>query len=161
MKRSILFLLVLSFSITFISCRKNGCTDSLACNYDSEAHKDNGSCKYDRSTELYTQSVNLDEFATSNPVAEFTFTQYEVENCTDPTTTEVNLLVKNLLTDTISIECEVVMQEDAFTQYWSYNYTVNKLAPGMTDTVGVISTDPTSIEGQEFDFPGIYTVTIY
>jgi len=43
--RFIYFILIISFSLA--SCKKNeGCTDSVAINYDSEANRDDGSCKY-------------------------------------------------------------------------------------------------------------------
>ncbi|GAB4281927.1 MAG: hypothetical protein Kow0068_06450 [Marinilabiliales bacterium] len=161
MKNIVLISLIIILSLAYTSCRKTGCTDPLACNYDSEAHKDNGSCKYDRETLLYTQTVNLDDFATTNHVAEFKFEQYDIENCTNPSTSEVRLYVKNIYSDTISIDCDVVMQDDAFTQYWTYHYVGNYLAPGAIDTVGIVSTDSTPIEGKEFDFPGIYTVDIH
>lgn len=32
--------------ITFVSCKKEGCTDTTATNYNSEAKKDDGSCVY-------------------------------------------------------------------------------------------------------------------
>ncbi|MCI5055673.1 MAG: DUF4856 domain-containing protein, partial [Flavobacteriales bacterium] len=34
-------------TIAFLGCRKEGCTDKLAINFDSEAKKDDGSCTYD------------------------------------------------------------------------------------------------------------------
>lgn len=40
---------LLAFSITFTSCKKEeieGCTDSIATNYDSDAELDDGSCNY-------------------------------------------------------------------------------------------------------------------
>jgi hypothetical protein len=43
-------LLILSLFILFllsIACKKQGCTDSLSKNYNSEANKDNGTCEYD------------------------------------------------------------------------------------------------------------------
>ena len=162
--KNILFftgILLISSLFTLTSCEKSGCTDPNACNYDGDAKDDDGSCRYNRDVWTFTQKVNLNEFATSNPVAEFSFSQYTVESCYADDITEVRLMVENTTTDTISIECEVVMQEDAFTQYWSYDYVVSHLAPGAIDTVGMISTDPTPIEGKEFDFPGIYTVTIH
>ena len=37
-------LILLSFSVLFFSCKKKGCTDPSAINYDSSAQIDNGSC---------------------------------------------------------------------------------------------------------------------
>lgn len=39
-------LLLIIFSTCFISCKKKGCTDPLATNYDPEAKKDNETCIY-------------------------------------------------------------------------------------------------------------------
>jgi len=44
MKKVALFALILS--VGFISCKKKGCTDENAINYDSGAKKDNQSCNY-------------------------------------------------------------------------------------------------------------------
>jgi len=46
MKKKVLLLLILAFSIGFQSCKKKGCTDELAANYDADAKKDDGSCVY-------------------------------------------------------------------------------------------------------------------
>ena len=40
-------LIVLSGAITFNSCKREGCTDHKALNYDSKAEKSDGSCVYD------------------------------------------------------------------------------------------------------------------
>lgn len=45
MRNSILFILLIV--IAFISCRKKGCTDPIANNYDPKAVVDNGDCLYD------------------------------------------------------------------------------------------------------------------
>jgi len=44
MKKGLLFLL-LGLSIGFASCKKEGCTNELAINYDKEAEKDDGACE--------------------------------------------------------------------------------------------------------------------
>ncbi len=47
MKKSILlFTLISGTIITIPSCKKKGCIDSTAANYDAKAKKDDGSCKY-------------------------------------------------------------------------------------------------------------------
>ncbi|MBK7129038.1 MAG: hypothetical protein IPM74_03530 [Crocinitomicaceae bacterium] len=46
MKTSILVLSALFLQLTIISCKKEGCTDSTATNYNSDAKKDDGSCIY-------------------------------------------------------------------------------------------------------------------
>ena len=39
--------LLLAVSLIFTSCQKEGCTDSIASNYNPDAGKDDGSCTYD------------------------------------------------------------------------------------------------------------------
>ena len=47
MKSSIYFtVLFLFFGLTITSCKKQGCTDTFADNYDSSAEEDDGSCGY-------------------------------------------------------------------------------------------------------------------
>ena len=45
MKKIIYLFLAVSF--VFTSCKKEGCTDSIASNYNPDAGKDDGSCTYD------------------------------------------------------------------------------------------------------------------
>jgi hypothetical protein len=40
------FFLPLLIGIVIVSCKKEGCTDSSAVNYNEKAKKDNGSCEY-------------------------------------------------------------------------------------------------------------------
>ena len=56
---SILFLT----SITFFSCKKEGCTDPTALNYNAEAQKDNGNCEYN--SDEYTLSGQISSDLTS------------------------------------------------------------------------------------------------
>ncbi|MCE3294626.1 MAG: hypothetical protein K0R65_340 [Crocinitomicaceae bacterium] len=50
---SLLFILALSFS----SCKKEGCIDNLAENFDNDAKDDDGSCTYARTKFMGTYSV--------------------------------------------------------------------------------------------------------
>lgn len=52
--------MVLASTLVFASCKKKGCTDAMANNYDSEASKDDESCTYSaRGTFWYEQSLYL------------------------------------------------------------------------------------------------------
>jgi hypothetical protein len=61
-------LLILSFTVisllSFISCKKEGCTDNIADNYISDADKDDGSCSYSAKVNFWyngTTSQNLQD----------------------------------------------------------------------------------------------------
>lgn len=49
MKRALSVLIILIVGFTITSCKKKGCIDSDADNYNSEAVKDNGTCSYNGS----------------------------------------------------------------------------------------------------------------
>ena len=61
MKNTLTLLLVLLLGTAATSCKKEGCTDDTANNFDAEAKKDNGTCTYDpvleaptvKTTEVY------------------------------------------------------------------------------------------------------------
>lgn len=42
-----LLLVLISLSLTFSSCSREGCTDAFAANYKEKAESDDGSCRYD------------------------------------------------------------------------------------------------------------------
>ncbi|MBI3134391.1 MAG: DUF4856 domain-containing protein [Bacteroidetes bacterium] len=60
MRQTLLFLTI--GSLAFTSCKKEGCTDSTALNYNSEAKKDDGTCTYFQlnvpSTYAFTDGTN-------------------------------------------------------------------------------------------------------
>lgn len=53
---------ILGLSILMVSCKKEGCTDPLATNYNKKANKDDGTCEYDGTTPGTTLEVtdNID-----------------------------------------------------------------------------------------------------
>ncbi|MDX1349538.1 MAG: MbnP family protein [Putridiphycobacter sp.] len=62
------FVAIASIALTATSCRKEGCTDETAWNYNEEAKKDDGTCKYENTATIkFTQSwdgeaVTVDDF---------------------------------------------------------------------------------------------------
>lgn len=52
--KKISLLLVLSLSLFALSCKKKGCIDETAINYNADAKKDDGSCEYDTSKPTIT-----------------------------------------------------------------------------------------------------------
>ena len=54
MKNTLTLLFAFLLIGTAISCKKEGCMDATANNYDAEAKKDNGACTYDEEVVLPT-----------------------------------------------------------------------------------------------------------
>lgn len=61
MKTKVLSLFIIGvLGISAFSCKKKGCTDSLAENYETKAKKDDGSCSYAMTKFLGSYTVNQD-----------------------------------------------------------------------------------------------------
>lgn len=60
-----LFVLAASLTVGTVSCKKKGCTDELAVNYDDKAKKDDGSCTYEEE-ETTVEVVTKAGFISSN-----------------------------------------------------------------------------------------------
>ena len=58
MKKVILFFAVASL-VAVTSCKKKGCTDPTAINYNSEAEKDDGTCEYEQGQTTVTVASNI------------------------------------------------------------------------------------------------------
>ena len=70
-KNLFLGVLVLS-TTTFVSCKKEGCTDKDSGNYDSEAKDDDGSCRYEGSVQFWYNQATSDSLL-DNGSASLTF----------------------------------------------------------------------------------------
>lgn len=55
--KNILLFGSLGLMLLFTACKKQGCTDDLASNFDSEAEKDDGSCEYSTDMIFYLNSA--------------------------------------------------------------------------------------------------------
>lgn len=63
------FALAASLTLGTVSCKKKGCTDTNATNYDSKAKKDDGSCKYVTNTNVQkTGFITADETWTADKI---------------------------------------------------------------------------------------------
>ena len=47
--------------LTVIACKKPGCTDPIAINYNSQANKDDGSCEYQIDKSIISQNITSDK----------------------------------------------------------------------------------------------------
>lgn len=59
-------LLTAAFTMTAVSCKKEGCTDETATNYDADAKKDDGSCEYPDPVDDDESMVMVSSNVTSN-----------------------------------------------------------------------------------------------
>jgi hypothetical protein len=76
--KNILYFICLCFSISSYSQITEGCTDPLACNYNSSANQENGSCEF--AQEYYTcEGICLNDLD-GDAVCD----QLEIPGCTDP-----------------------------------------------------------------------------
>lgn len=63
MKRNTLLIGLLAVGVGMASCKKEGCTDSNATNYDSKAKKDDGSCNFDTSPSAAEKKSAMENYA--------------------------------------------------------------------------------------------------
>ena len=75
MKKVALFALIIS--VGFMSCKKKGCTDENAINYNSEAKKDNQSCNYIPTISLNGNDVDTIAMGTNYADLGATATNYD------------------------------------------------------------------------------------
>jgi hypothetical protein len=83
MKRTTSLILTGIVAFTITSCRKKGCTDETAINYDEKAKKDDGSCEYDDSYTVPTTYSFSDE--NGNSTVSFTGQQQRLDMLSEMT----------------------------------------------------------------------------
>lgn len=69
----ITMLLLISGTVTLSSCRKEGCTDKTATNYNAKAKKDDGTCSYEGSIVFW---YDLTTAASLQSIGETSLTYY-------------------------------------------------------------------------------------
>lgn len=79
MKRTTSIILTGILAVGIVSCKKKGCTDSLASNYDSEAKKNDGSCEYDTLPEYSTPSTYIFTDGNGNSTVDFSGQQQRLD----------------------------------------------------------------------------------
>jgi rhodanese-related sulfurtransferase len=76
-------LLIASILIAFTSCKKDGCTDPLANNYDEDAKKDDGTCLYDAVIdpfELMTDYMKDNNMDIDNLTTDWVITAHDLDS---------------------------------------------------------------------------------
>lgn len=74
--KSLVLFSIVAVTCGISACNKEGCTDSIASNYDKEATKDDGTCNYIKGC-LDVTSINFDSAATIDDGSCMTFTTWE------------------------------------------------------------------------------------
>ncbi|MGM0480168.1 MAG: hypothetical protein ACQERC_13175 [Bacteroidota bacterium] len=86
-----------AFTMTAVSCKKDGCTDETAINYDADADKDDGSCEYEEETEdesVVKVSSNVTENTTWTKDKEYILTTRVVVTAGNTLTIEPGTVIK-------------------------------------------------------------------
>lgn len=107
-----------SFTLLLVACKKEGCMDHEAINYDPKAKKDNGSCNYVASIVFWQDQENADQkvsaghtiynFYINGQLKGSTSTSiYDIDgispDCGDPALLNVDLDLGHNYTDVISL----------------------------------------------------------
>jgi len=119
-----IFTVLVSASLVLVSCKKEGCTDPVAVNYNSSANHDDGSCTFD---------------ANGGNGGNGGATTVITENVTTPTTWSGNISV----CDDITVSSALVIEEGTvITMFASARIGVN--TSGSLPSIGSAAPDPRS-----------------
>lgn len=96
-------LIILAWGILLSSCKKEGCTNVDALNYDNEANADDGSCKFE--AENFVGTYNVTGYAVDQTFGDTTAQSYQlIINHTDATSISISNLGNTSLTFTATIK---------------------------------------------------------
>jgi len=131
-KYALVFLTIL---IGLSGCKKEGCTDDQAINYDSEAKKDDGSCEYATSTLVVHMKHMLD-----GEDAEMNMLQYMSPAGNEYSITKLFYFISDIVLHSSEGDVEVdaahyIDLEDSSTLTWETGLDIN---PGEYDSVSFI-----------------------
>lgn len=79
-----LVLMLIATMFTVVSCKKEGCTDPLATNFDSEAKKDDGSCMYALASAVTLECDKFDQAGASYVLEDLGLPVDYIVNCKMP-----------------------------------------------------------------------------
>lgn len=82
----------MAFTLVMSSCVRKGCTDPLALNYNVDAEKDDGTCKYEPVSAINATTLDCQAFSTAN-------TTYELQ--------DLGLAIDYIVTCKMQVRCDL------------------------------------------------------
>jgi len=137
MKKLLMVLSVITVVTSFSSCRKKGCMDPTAVNYDAEAKKEDGTCEWEDVNDYqitFQFSHNYDGVSVSN--ADFDNLTFTNQAGTVHSITKLNYLVSDFRLYTSSGDSVMIdgYQFVSLSDASTFNYTIDQKIPVDTYT---------------------------